>query len=377
MRLAFVARVPCTGYGGVRRVIENLAEGLRAKGHEVDIVLGGPRQRWIDFWWFPLKILVRSLRSRWDLVIAHSADGTLCALGSRLWRRVPPVVMHSHGWEECAFESWLALAGTQNHGPTPLNRLIAKALRFPFLRLGLRFARKVVFVAEGGCDWVKAKYPQSKDRLFYIPNGFDSGVFTGKDEASRSDSVLFVGNWTWKKGHFLLEPVLRAILSQHMQCRANIAGTDLSPEERLGIFGKAALERMSFYDNLQPAEMAELYRRSGVLLHLSLYEGGIPSLALLEAMACGVAVVAFAYPGLDRVLHNGKEAILVPVGDTTKATDKALEILSNAEIRDRLIAAGRARAQDFSWAKAVEQWNQLIGEIKVGPSWEGGSAART
>lgn len=363
MRIAFVARVPHAQGGGVRHVIENLAQGLRQKGHWVEIILGGTRQRWIDFWLFPLLVLFRGYRSRWDVVIAHSADGALLALGSALSRRLPPVIMHSHGWEERAFDSWVRYAGSLGAGPNLKNKLIAKLLRFPLLRLGLRFSQKVVFVAKAGLDWVQETNPKNRSKLLYIHNGYNPAVFSYSSNGPR-DSVLFVGGWTWKKGSFLLTPALREITARRPKARISIAGAGLPQADRSAIFGALGLENISFFDGLSPRAMADLYRRSGVLLHLSLYEGGIPCLTLLEAMACGVPVVAFSYAGLENFLQHEKEAILVPVGDAAMAGQKAVEVLSDSNLRSRLVNAGLAKVKDYSWTSAVNQWEKLLTDFR-------------
>jgi hypothetical protein len=104
MRIALIARISSQSSGGVSRVMESLAQGFRLRGHSVDLVFNPWRPLWIDFLAFPLYVFFRSFFASWDVIIAHSSDGALCALASKFLKKRPLVIMQSHGWEERAFK---------------------------------------------------------------------------------------------------------------------------------------------------------------------------------------------------------------------------------------------------------------------------------
>lgn len=99
------------------------------------------------------------------------------------------------------------------------------------------------------------------------------------------------------------------------------------------------------------ADLPSLYR--GALAHLvtSRHEGF--GLTALEAMSCGVPVVAFANSALPEVVDGG--GILVPDGDVPAAAAALESLARSANHRSELAGAALARSRDFSWATAAER----------------------
>jgi glycosyltransferase involved in cell wall biosynthesis len=95
------------------------------------------------------------------------------------------------------------------------------------------------------------------------------------------------------------------------------------------------------------AELARLYRGAAAAVYPSRFEGfGMP---IVEAMACGCPVVASSHPSLDEA---SGDAALRADPDAPRAIATAIE---RALVeRDRLVPAGLAHAERFSWSKVGE-----------------------
>ena len=104
---------------------------------------------------------------------------------------------------------------------------------------------------------------------------------------------------------------------------------------------------------IDDAHLRHLYAEAEVAVVPSLYEGF--SLPAVEAMACGVPLVATTGGALPEVAGpSGETCLLVPPGDPDALADMILRALGDADLRSRIGAAGRARVLDrFTWRATV------------------------
>ena len=93
---------------------------------------------------------------------------------------------------------------------------------------------------------------------------------------------------------------------------------------------------------------------------------------IVEAMACGVPVLATRSGGVPEIVNHGQEGLLVTPGKLEELT-KAMEILLTDEcLRKRLSKSGRQRAESFSLETHIAEMVQVFEEMrdKKSPSFE-------
>jgi len=109
-------------------------------------------------------------------------------------------------------------------------------------------------------------------------------------------------------------------------------------------------------------DVPELLAACDVFALPSLFEGS--SLAVLEAMAAGRAVVSSAIGGTDELIADGENGLLVPPGDPTALAAALRRLLGDAGLRASLASGARARvARDFSPATMCERTTGIYEEL--------------
>jgi glycosyltransferase involved in cell wall biosynthesis len=109
--------------------------------------------------------------------------------------------------------------------------------------------------------------------------------------------------------------------------------------------------RVQFVGFVKDTDLPALYSLASVFAFPSLYEGfGLP---VLEAMACGVPVVAADNSSLPEAV--GEAGLLVSARDIDGLAGALGALLADSSLRARLIAAGQYQASRFTWGRAAAQ----------------------
>ena len=125
------------------------------------------------------------------------------------------------------------------------------------------------------------------------------------------------------------------------------AWTGRELEEEIGRRGLTT--RVRILGQVTGEDLRVLYSRAECLAFPSLFEGfGLP---VLEAMACGCPVVGSDRSAVPEVV--GDAGCVVNPEDSPAFAEAILTVASDDQVRSRLIAAGRSRAADFSWARTA------------------------
>ena len=101
------------------------------------------------------------------------------------------------------------------------------------------------------------------------------------------------------------------------------------------------------------------YHAADCFVNPSLYEG-MPN-TVLEAMACGLPVLASNVPGNDAVVWPGETGFLFPLGDNARLVAAMLRLLGDPAMVRNMGDAARSRVgTDFSWKNVAQRYVELI-----------------
>lgn len=103
---------------------------------------------------------------------------------------------------------------------------------------------------------------------------------------------------------------------------------------------------------------------SSIFVASSKYEGF--SLALVEAMACGLPVVSYSCPyGPKEIIQDGKNGFLVPVDDETSLAEKICLLIADDDLRSRMGVSAFERAKAFSLETITRKWLFLFNNLTL------------
>jgi glycosyltransferase involved in cell wall biosynthesis len=208
------------------------------------------------------------------------------------------------------------------------------------------------------------------EKIVMIPNGYSlrSPAQITPEERSRygeelglkpeAPLILSVGRLTEQKGHAYLLEAIPGVLEQVPNVVFAIAGDGprravLEDKARqLGIAGSVRFLGMR-------ADVPELLQMADVFVLPSLWEG-LP-LALLEAMGCGLPVVATRVEGVEEIIVDGENGLLLPPADPEALKIALQRLLVQPDLRVNLGTAGRALVETaFSLDKMGERYEELF-----------------
>jgi glycosyltransferase involved in cell wall biosynthesis len=220
-----------------------------------------------------------------------------------------------------------------------------------------RRARRVITVSEFSRAELVEVLGVAPEQVTVIPEGVDERFSPDADPAPAAlryglarPYVLAVGTASARKNLGVLDRAARALADRGID--VVVAGSDRSylrnPEVPLLRLGYVSEE-----------DLPGLYAGARALAMPSVYEGfGLPC---LEAMACGVPIVAAKRGALPETC--GGCALLVDPSDPDELADALVAVACEDGVRGRLIAAGRRRAAAFPWTKTAATTDALIGEL--------------
>ena len=168
--------------------------------------------------------------------------------------------------------------------------------------------------------------------------------------------VLTVGTVQPRKNYELLVRAFRAVAAAGPHALVIAGGRGWLSEGLTAEIARQGLaERVLLTGFVDDADLPALYAAADLFVFPSLYEGfGLP---LLEAMACGVAVLSSDASSLPEVAATGGEpaARLLSPHDEAGWAAAMLALLADDAARARLVAAGLAQVERFRWGTAARR----------------------
>jgi glycosyltransferase involved in cell wall biosynthesis len=202
------------------------------------------------------------------------------------------------------------------------------------------------------------------ERVVCVANGV-SPLETAVMRGSNDVHILFLSSLhPWKGTHLFIEAFARATEGRD-GIVGTVAGTWPSDEVRewtLALADRLEIrDRLAFPGVVDPDEKGRLMSAADVFCFTSLVPEGQP-LVILEAMAAGLPVVAFDWPGIADTVLNGETGILLEGRSPDAVAGAVRALVDDPAERTRLGEAGRARYEALYTQEAFGR--RMIGVLE-------------
>lgn len=238
----------------------------------------------------------------------------------------------------------------------------------PIARTAYRRARRFIVSSPALAAYAPALAPY-QSRIRVIPFGIDPAPWRagGEPVASRPPFVLFAGRHVAYKG---VDVLLHALVAG--TAHAVIAGDGPKRSEWQQLARELGLgERVSFTGEIPDSQLRGLMQACAAFVLPSVTQAEAFGYVQLEAMAAGKPVISTDVPsGVSWVNQDGCTGLVVRAGDAAALRGAIDRVMSDAALRGRLGAAGRARVeQEFTLERLRERLRAFYEEMAMLPSW--------
>ena len=372
--------------GGLARHVRKLAENLVAQDVEVHVLARGreespaeeemdgvlvhrvleperPRElgefvTWIERMNADMLAVGVEVGDRYDFDVVHGHDWLVASAGDHLANRFrAPFVVTIHATEYGRHQGWVDKhPQSYIHG---VERWMANR------------AERLITCSAYMREHVADIYGLEESRITVIPNGIDPSELVPVDDLdalrarfAKPDErlVLLVGRLVYEKGFQLALEALPGLIERLGNVRFIVAGSGTAEQELREQATELGLDEYgSFLGWIGDDVLHSLYRIADLTVVPSIYEPF--GLVALEAMASGCPCLVADTGGLREVVPNEDVGLRFRSRDPNSLGQMAERLLTDEQLRDRLVAEASEHVLSFDWADVARQVAEVYGEV--------------
>ena len=372
--------------GGLARHVRKLAENLVAQDVDVHVLARGreespaeeemdgvmihrvreperPRElgefvTWIERMNADMLAAGVEVGDRYDFDVVHGHDWLVASAGDHLAKRFrAPFVVTIHATEYGRHQGWV-----DKHPQSYIHGVE---------RWMSNRAERVITCSAYMREHTADVFGLEESRITVIPNGIDPSELVPVDDLDTLRArfaepgerlVLLVGRLVYEKGFQLALEALPGLIERLGNVRFIVAGSGTAEQElrqqarELGLDGHG-----TFLGWIGDDVLHSLYRIADLTVVPSIYEPF--GLVALEAMASGCPCLVADTGGLREVVPNEDVGLRFRSRDPNSLGQMAERLLTDEQLRDRLVAEASEHVLSFDWADVARQVAAVYDEV--------------
>ncbi len=363
LKIALVCPYDYSRPGGVQEHIKYLSKNLRKRGHIVKIITPKIKNfkiadKNIIFLGSGIKLSLNKTQAEVSIVLGKAREKI-----QRLLNMENFDIIHFH--EPCiplismqilAESNSVNIATFHASMPNTLLGFSIKAAYLPLIKSMIGFFDDLIAVSEIPKNLVQT---YTDRQIHIIPNGIDLEVFKStvkplKRYINNKVKILFLGRLDKRKGIFYLLKAYKKLKSENKDICLIIGGVGDEFENAVEYVKKKGIKDVEFLGFVKDEDKPKIFASSDIFCSPALY-GESQGIVLLEAMATGKPVVAFANPGYKLLLKGTGSLFLAKNRDVNDLVKKLEVLINDYRLRDFMGRWGVNEAKRYSWDIVTKQ----------------------
>lgn len=368
MKIGLVCPYNIAKGGGVQEIVRAMQKELNRRGYVAKILTPEPRE------------LPDSLRTK-DIIFVGSASDFKSPLHTtsqfsvtadmygieQILEEEQFDILHFHEpWVPMLSRQILSRSRSVNiatfHAKLPetmMSRTVVKVVT-PYTRAVLRNLDELTAVSEAAAEYVCTL---TDAPVTIIPNGIDLSFFKAARKSSHDSDrhtkrLLYIGRLEKRKGVNCLLEAYGLLSDSTEDVELVIAGDGPDREKLESLARDLELKNVTFLGYVSDHEKVRLLASADLFCAPALY-GESFGIVLLEAMACGLVVVAGNNPGYASVLQELGSLSLVNPKDPAEFARRMDVMLHDEELRRLWRKWAKEYVKQFSYANIVDQYAEV------------------
>jgi glycosyltransferase involved in cell wall biosynthesis len=225
-------------------------------------------------------------------------------------------------------------------------------------------------VSKAVCNYLVDRLPNkaNSSKIHLIYNGIDINKIKGESKNPISDIdtakkrpneflIGCVGRLAEQKGYPYIFHAMPKLIHQIPNCTLQIAGDGELKTELIDMVDNLGINKNVRFLGLRD-DVPSLMEQWDLFVLPSLWEG-LPTV-VMEAMICGVPVIATDIPGTDELVINKHTGLLVPIKNPNYLADAILELYRNPNFANQMVKHASELVEKFSMHNIANQYYQLF-----------------
>ena len=366
MKILMIVHYPFNRNAGAAGVIWRLGQEYEKLGHQVEYYsfdnLPKNLPNRVKRVLFPGFVAdrIRKLAQQQAIDVVDASTGD-----TWLWSKIlqnkhsksPSIVLRDHGLEHIEHQEFLEDVKLGKRSMSWKYQLYRGSIRLWEEATALRNADMVMLLNRRALNFAVEELGVELNKALLIVNGIPEYLLNLPLEPVKEPiRIAQIGTYIPRKGIQYSVPALNKILDRHPEVKVSFFGTECKEcsdtEQIYRDFDPKFRDRIQVVPRYEHSSLPELLKGHQIKLLASTSEAF--GMALVEAMACGLAPVTTNTPGPMEIVTEGENAIVIPSRDSEAIFEALEKLICDRPYLERLRRSAHKTAQKYSWEQIAK-----------------------